>query len=192
MNTDRAPVKIYAATCEGPKVTPVLLCPCLCQIELLTLLTNAPKFTWISPWPLSQSPLQVKAVNYTPQSCSQPCQATPSPAERELQQEIQVCSELLHGNGCELSLRIRQHQPLPYYSLSVSGIPTLSLNANPLLSHSGLFPWFLPLCAHGFKTYLCLFFSKGCGLRLFSLLALFFLAAPQDIQLSLLWHSLWT
>lgn len=126
-----------------------------------------------------------------PQSCFQSCQATPSPTERKSRKEIQVCSEWLHWNACELSLEIRQLQALPYYSLSASGIPTQGLNTSSLLSQSGLFQWFLSLCAHGFKTYLCLFFSKGCGLQLFSLLALF-LAGLQDVQFSLLWHSLWT
>lgn len=89
--------------------------------------------------------------------------------------------------------KIRQHHSLPYYSLSASGIPTQSLNTNPLLSHSGLFLWFLPLCAHGFKTYLCLFFSKRLWITvIFFACPFFFLAALQDVQLSLLWHSLWT
>lgn len=74
--------------------------------------------------------------------------------------------------------KIRQHHSLPYYSLSACGIPTQSLNTNPLLSHSGLFLWFLPLCAHGFKTYLCLFFSKRLWITVIFFACPFFSGSP--------------
>lgn len=59
-------------------------------------------------------------------------------------------------------LKIR-HQSSHYYSLPAFG-NTDKESKYQFFVKSGRFPWFLYLRAHGFKTYLCLFFSKYNGL----------------------------
>lgn len=53
-------------------------------------------------------------------------------------------------------------------------ILTWSLNTSSLVFRSGLFQWFLPLCTHDFKTYLCFSFSKYHGLQFIFFACIFF------------------